>query len=162
MKTVSNVEIDRFMGDWFVIASIPTFAEKDAHNPTEHYTLNPDGTVKTTFRFRKGGPSGELKELNAKGFVQENQAIWGMQFIWPIKADYRIICLDQDYQVSMVGRNKRDYLWIMSRTQPMPEATLQKMITFAESVGYDSEKISLTSWQLDQISSDLPTNLEAC
>ena len=37
MPVVDYVDLDRFMGDWFVIATIPTFIEKDAFNPVETY-----------------------------------------------------------------------------------------------------------------------------
>ena len=32
METVANVDIERFMGDWYVIGNIPTFIEKGATN----------------------------------------------------------------------------------------------------------------------------------
>ena len=54
MPTVERVELDRFMGDWYVIASIPTFIEHGAHNAVESYRLEADGTIATTFTFRAG------------------------------------------------------------------------------------------------------------
>ena len=119
LDTVSYVDIEQFMGDWYVIANIPTMFEKDAYNPIESYQLDADGTVATTFTFNKGSFDGEQKVMTAKGFIKNKQtnAEWGMQFIWPIKADYRIVYLDDDYQYTVIGRNKRDYLWIMARRQ---------------------------------------------
>ena len=52
METVDYVDLERFMGDWYVIANIPTFLEKGAHNAVETYALNDDGTIATTFTFR--------------------------------------------------------------------------------------------------------------
>jgi lipocalin len=52
MATVDYVDLDRFMGDWYVVANIPTFLEKDAHNAVETYRMNSDGTIATTFLFR--------------------------------------------------------------------------------------------------------------
>ena len=88
MKTVDHVDLDRFMGPWYVIANIPTFLERDAHNAVETYTLDDDGTIATNFTFRKGGPDGEQKEYNPKAFVTDktSNALWGMRFVWPIKA----------------------------------------------------------------------------
>ena len=54
LKTVANVDLPRFMGDWYVIANIPTFIEKGAHNAVESYRLDKDGTIATTFTFRAG------------------------------------------------------------------------------------------------------------
>ncbi len=61
MATVDYVDIDRFMGDWYVVANIPTFLEKGAHNAVETYRKNDDGTIATTFTFLEGGFDGEIK-----------------------------------------------------------------------------------------------------
>ena len=99
MKTVDHVDLERFMGPWYVIANIPTFLEKKAYNAVETYRLNDDGTIATTFTFRKGGFDGKEKEYNPKAFVldEETNALWGMRFVWPVKADYRIVYLDSEY-----------------------------------------------------------------
>ena len=143
MDTVSYVDLKRFMGDWYVVANIPTFVEKGAHNPVERYKLNPDGTIATTFTFNKDAFDGPLKTFHPKGFVldKETNARWGMQFIWPFKGDFRIIYLDDDYQTTVIGRAKRDYVWVMSRTPELSDAELDKMRAFVESVGYDPSKL---------------------
>ncbi|MEQ8205135.1 MAG: lipocalin family protein, partial [Woeseia sp.] len=112
LATVEHVDLERFMGSWYVIANIPTFLEKDAYNAVETYEQDTDGSIETTFTYRKGGFDGNLKRYTPRGFVGEDpsNAVWGMRFIWPIKADYRIIYLDKDYSVTVVGRNKRDYV----------------------------------------------------
>ena len=96
METVEYVDLERFMGDWYVIANIPTFVEKGAHNAVESYRLDEDGTIATTFSFRKDGFDGPVKEYQPRGFVRdtESNAEWGMQFVWPFKGDYRIIYLN--------------------------------------------------------------------
>ena len=143
LKTVERVDIDRFMGDWYVIANIPTFIEKGAHNAIESYRLDDDGTIDTTFTFRKGGFDGDLKQYNPRGFIVDEQtnAEWGMQFIWPIKADYRIIYLDDDYRTTVIGRNKRDYVWIMARTPSIPTSDYDSIIKHIRKQGYDISKI---------------------
>lgn len=143
MKTVDYVDLERFMGSWYVIANIPTFLEKGAHNAVETYELNEDGSIQTTFTFLKDGFDGEAKEYNPKGFVRDTQsnALWGMRFIWPIKADYRIVYLDEDYSQTVVARQKRDFIWIMARTPSISEDDYERLIELAESIGYDVSKI---------------------
>ena len=143
MDTVDYVDLERFMGDWYVIASIPTFVEKGAHNAVESYELNDDGTIATTFRFRKGGFDGKLKEYHPKGFVRddESNALWGMQFIWPFKGDYRIVYLDDDYTKTVIGRQKRDYVWIMARQPEIEPSVYESIVDFVGSIGYDTSKI---------------------
>lgn len=143
MKTVDYVDLDRFMGPWYVIANIPTFLEKDAHNAVETYSLNDDGTIATTFTFRKGAFDGEPKKYSPKGFITntETNALWGMRFIWPIKADYRIVYLDDDYTQTVIGRQSRDFVWIMARTPTISDLDYDQLVSFVESLGYDTSKL---------------------
>jgi len=143
MQTVGYVDIDRFMGPWYVIANIPTFLEKDAHNAVETYRLNEDGTIATTFTFRKGSFDGKVREYKPKGFVTdtESNALWGMRFVWPIKADYRIIYLDEDYTQTVIGRQSRDFVWIMARTPSIPDEDYNKLVDFIATFGYDMSKL---------------------
>ncbi len=143
MPTVADVDLDRFMGDWHVIANIPTFIEQGAHNAVESYQKNADGTIATTFTFRAGGFDGALKTHTPKGFVTPGtgNAVWGMQFIWPIKADYRIVYLTPDYDQTVIGRNARDYVWIMARTPAIADADYVAILAHLKTLGYDIDKI---------------------
>ena len=139
MDTVDYVDLERFMGDWYVIANIPTFLEKGAHNAIENYAMNDDGSIATTFTFRDGSFDGEEKEYNPKGFVldTETNALWGMRFVWPIKADYRIVYLDDEFTQTIVGRQARDFVWIMARTPTISDSDYDRLVEFVESLGYD-------------------------
>ena len=143
IKTVEQVNLNKFMGDWYVIACIPTLIEKDVHNGIESYVLDVDGTIKTTFTFRKGSVNGELKSYHPTGFVIPNtgNAIWGMQFIWPIKAEYRIVHLDENYQTTIIARNARDYVWLMSRNPSMTSEQYNRFVTQIQEMGYDINKL---------------------
>jgi apolipoprotein D and lipocalin family protein len=68
-------------------------------------------------------------------------AVWGMQFVWPIKADYRITYLNDDYSQTIVSREKRDYVWIMARTPLIPEADYQRLLKILIEQGYDINKV---------------------
>lgn len=143
METVDYVDLERFMGDWYVIANIPTALEKGAHNAIESYALNPDGSIATTFTFRDGGFDGERKRYEPKGFVKDStsNALWGMRFIWPIKADYRIVHLDEDYSQTIIGRQKRDFVWIMAREPDISDSDYETLLGVVESLGYDMSKV---------------------
>jgi apolipoprotein D and lipocalin family protein len=143
IHTVAKVDLQRFMGDWYVIASIPTFIEKDAFNAVESYRLDTDGTVATTFTFNKGSLDGPLKQYTPRGFIrdQESNAVWGMQFIWPFKAEYRIIYLTEDYAQTVIGRSKRDYVWIMARRPYIPEKDYQQILNFLIDHGYQLDDL---------------------
>ena len=143
LATVKFVDLERFMGDWYVIASIPTFIETEAYNAIESYRLDDDGTIDTVFTFRKGGFDGEPKRYNPRGFVvdSETNAVWGMQFIWPIKADYRVIYLDPEYRITVIGRNQLDYVWIMARRPTIDTAEYDWIVRMIGGLGYDTSKL---------------------
>lgn len=143
MQTVDYVDLERFMGEWYVIANIPTFLEKGAHNAVETYAMNDDGTIATTFTFRKDGFAGKTRQYKPKGFVMDTttNARWGMRFVWPIKADYRVVYLDEDYTQTVIGRRKRDFVWIMARAPAIADDNYEAILSFVESLGYDMSKI---------------------
>jgi len=139
----SHVDLPRFMGDWYVIANIPTWLEKGAHNAKDSYRLDPDGTIPTVFSFNADAADGPAKHYESRGFVMDatNPAVWGQQYVWPIKADYRIAYLSPDYTETVIARDKRDYVWIMARTPTIPEADLARLTAFVGSQGYDVTKL---------------------
>jgi len=143
IHTVEYVDLNRFMGDWYVIANIPTFMEKAAYNAIESYRLEDDGTVATTFRFNKGSSDGPLKEYHPRGFIKDKKsnAVWGMQFVWPFKAEYRIIYLSEDYTTTVIGRSKRDYVWIMAREPAISDEEYAHILNFLKEQGYDIIKL---------------------
>jgi apolipoprotein D and lipocalin family protein len=140
LTTAAAVDLNRFAGDWYVIASIPTFLEKNAYNAIESYEPPVNGRIKTTFRFNEGGLDGEEKRFYPTGFVDESEesnAFWRMQFVWPFKAEYRIVYVSEDYELTVIGRSKRDYVWIMARTPAVAEHSYQSLVNIVRREGYD-------------------------
>ena len=143
LALASHVDLPRFMGDWYVIANIPTFLEKGAHNAKDHYELAADGTIATTFTFNADAPDGPQKHYESRGYVLDSasNAVWGQQYVWPIKADYRISYVSDDYRIAVITREKRDYVWIMARTPSIPETDFNRLVAFVGSQGYDPTKL---------------------
>ena len=143
IPTAAPVDVDRFMGDWYVIAHIPTFIEDEAFNGVESYRLDMDGTIATTYVFNNGAFDGPLKTYRPTGFVynRETNAEWRMQFVWPFKAAYLIAYLDADYETTVIGVPDREYVWIMARTPQIPEADYQRLIAELTVQGYDLKKL---------------------
>jgi len=143
IKPVDRVDLDRFMGDWYVIATIPTGFEKEAYNAVETYSLQADGDVATSFRFRNGSYDSRVKTIHSTGFVNEHSgnAVWGVQVFWPIKAQYIVAYLKDDYSQTIVARDDRDYTWIMARTPTIPEAEYESLLARVKAMGYPLWKV---------------------
>ena len=159
---VKQVNLPKFMGDWYVIAVIPTLIETQSYNAIEHYQLNADDTIATTFTFYKGAFDGPFKTYQPKGFVkpESGNALWGMQFIWPIKAEYRIAYLDAQYQRTIIARNARDYVWIMARSPQISDVNYLEMTNFVKNLGYDMSKLRKVpqDWSKKPSTTDKPVN----
>jgi apolipoprotein D and lipocalin family protein len=143
MPHVAQVDLPRYMGDWYVIASIPSYPERHAYNAVESYAMRPDGKIQTTFRYRNGSFEAPVKTMHPVGTVQPGtgQAVWGEQFIWPIQAEYVIAYLDSNYRTVIVGRSKRDYVWIMARTPTLAPQEYAQLVQKVASLGYDTSKL---------------------
>jgi len=140
---VKQVDLQRFMGDWYVIGNIPTRPERNAFNAVESYTLKPDGRIDTRFRYREGAFDGPLKTMNPVGSVvpDTGNAVWGMQFFWPVKAEYVIVDVDSDYQLTIIGRSSRDYAWIMARTPTISEPVYEAAVSRLKTLGYSVDNL---------------------
>jgi apolipoprotein D and lipocalin family protein len=143
LQRADFVDIPRFMGDWYVIACIPSYIERQEFNAIESYRLEPDGRIRTVFTYNDGGPDGPARRLTPLGFVTAGShgTIWGMRFVWPIKADYRVMYVAPDYSQTVIGREKRDYAWIMARTPSMPDTDFRRLSTLLRVQGYDITRL---------------------
>ncbi len=141
------IELDRFMGDWYVVGSIPIdlpFAsEAGAHNAIESYSINDDGSIDTRYRFRRDAFDGPLKQFNPTGFVYNTttNTEWRMQFVWPFKSVYLIAWVDEDYRNTIIGVPNRRYVWLMSRTSDLSDAEYGALVDLAGDLGHDTSKI---------------------
>ena len=143
-----KVDLDRFMGDWYVIGfipiTIPFFSEAGAHNGVESYRLTEKGVIETTYTFRDGDFDGPERRFTPKGWVhdEETNAEWRMQIVWPFKAAYLIVYLDDDYQKTIIGVPDRKHVWIMSRDPELSETTTRRCWIASQGSGTTSRRCS--------------------
>jgi apolipoprotein D and lipocalin family protein len=143
LQTVQHVDIPRYMGDWYVIANIPYFAEKDCVDSIESYALRPDGKIDNWFTCRKKTFDAPMKrKATAVATIEDKStnATWSVRFFKIISVKYLILDLDPDYQWVAVGHPSRRYGWVMSRSKQLPEQTYQEILEKLRAEGYDTSK----------------------
>lgn len=141
LPTPERVELESFMGRWYVHGYTPILVDKEAHNAIEHYRLDDDAKIQTTYQFRDGGFDGDVKTYTPVGWVHDeaSNAEWRMQFIWPFRAEYIILHVDEDYTETIIAHPNRKYAWIMLRSNQVSEADYERLVRKLEAVGYDRE-----------------------
>lgn len=146
LEAVPYVDLSRYVGTWYEIATIPQRFQKDCVAVTATYTLREDGKIKVVNKCRKKTLDGEVKSVTGKAWVvnKKTNAKLKVQFFWPFKGDYWIIELGPDYQYAVVGHPDRKYLWILSRTPQMEESLYQELLQRIANKGYDLSRIKRT------------------
>ncbi|MBK1880092.1 lipocalin family protein [Pelagicoccus mobilis] len=134
-----QIDIERFMGTWYVHGHSPTFMDKQAYSATETYELSDNGKIQTTYRFRNGGLDGKYKTYRPVGRIHdtENNAEWRMKFFGFINAPYYILYVDSNYQTSVVGHPGKEMAWIMSRSPEIDEELYIRLKAELESRDYE-------------------------
>ena len=143
MKTVDYVDIERFMGKWFVTAIVPNMIENGATNASDIYELNPDGTIAITYDAIKDG---KKKQIKQKGTIinKESNADWTIQMKKPyapfLKFPFKIILIDTNYKYMAVGYPDNKMGWIMNRDTNMDELVYEDILVKLEEFGYSKDQ----------------------
>jgi apolipoprotein D and lipocalin family protein len=146
LETVPNVDLKKYAGKWYEIASYPQRFQKGCHCTTAEYTLSERGYVIVENRCNKDSVNGRQSYIKGKAFVEKGSgnSKLKVQFFWPFKGKYWIIDLANDYSYAVVSHPNRKYLWILSRTPKMNENLYQQILTRLKKKGFDLTKIQTT------------------
>ena len=90
---------------------------------------------------RAATPGTDRRSFSFKGKVidQPQNATWSIGIVWPIRAEYSIIYLDDAYSTTVVASPNRKYAWIMSRESQMSDPDYAGMLEFMASAGFDPQ-----------------------
>jgi apolipoprotein D and lipocalin family protein len=144
LETVSYVDIERYAGKWYEIAKYPVVFENGCVDVTAEYTVLEDGTVRVVNTC--GSTDGGSRDIVGSATVTDpsTNAKLSVSFFGPFGAPYWIIELDEDYQYAVVGDPSREFLWILSRTPSLDEATLSGILDRLPDRGYDPDGLIWT------------------
>jgi apolipoprotein D and lipocalin family protein len=146
LATVKHVELSRYVGVWYEIASFPQRFQRGCTGTTATYTLRADGEIDVRNRCCKDTLDGVEKQALGRARVvdRSTNAKLEVSFFRPFWGAYWIIDLDDDYAYAVVGHPSRDYLWILSRTATLPEATYSAIIARLAAKGYETARLART------------------
>ncbi|MEY4930376.1 MAG: hypothetical protein RI909_1100 [Bacteroidota bacterium] len=146
VQTVPFVDIKKYTGKWYEIASYPQRFQKGCHGTTAEYTWSEKGYVIVENRCNKGSLTGKQSYIKGKAFVEKNSgnAKLKVQFFWPFTGKYWIIDLADDYTYAVVSHPNKKYLWILGRTSKMEDATYQQILSRLKEKGFDLTQLERT------------------
>jgi apolipoprotein D and lipocalin family protein len=146
LQTVDSVDLERYLGRWYEIASYPMFFQRGCTATTADYSLRDDGLIEVVNLCRKGSFDGKLKQAKGRAKVVDTttNAKLKVSFFGPFWGDYWIIDLDPDYQWAVVGVPSRKYLWILSRAPQMDRELYDAIVGRLRSQGYDPRRLNRT------------------
>jgi apolipoprotein D and lipocalin family protein len=147
LPVVSDVDLERYLGTWYEIASFPHRFQQNCVATQATYTRRDDGRIRVENECRDGSFEGEVRRVDGVAWLadpDESNAKLKVRFFWPFRGDYWIIELDPDYRFAVVGHPSRDYLWILSRTRAMDPALYQDLLARAEALGFDVTRLEKT------------------
>jgi len=143
LDVVDEVDLDRYVGRWYEIASFPQRFQEGCVATTATYTRLDATRIRVVNECRDGSFDGELRRAEGSAWVVDpatSAAKLEVQFFWPFRGDYWVIDLDPEYRHAVIGHPSRNYLWILSRTPTLDSARLQALLTRIEAHGYELER----------------------
>ena len=146
LETVPHVDLARYLGTWYEIASFPQSFQRGCTATTATYTLRDDGQIDVVNRCRVGSPDGKKKAARGRARVVDRttNAKLEVSFFRPFWGPYWIIDLAPDYSYAVIGHPGRDYLWILSRTPTMDEVTYQNILARLRVQRYETSRLVRT------------------
>lgn len=146
LETVTRVDLERYTGRWYEIASYPQRFQHGCNCTTAEYTWHPKGYLIVENRCNRDSVQGKQSYIRGKAFVEPEtgNAKLKVQFFWPFKGRYWIIYLSEDYSYAVVGHPNREYLWILSRTPKLEPVTYNGILARIREKGYDPTRLQIT------------------
>ena len=146
LEVVPSVDLQRYLGTWYEIATIPQRFQKGCVGVTAEYSLRKNGDIQVVNTCLQQTLDGEVRRARGRARVVDKttNAKLKVTFFWPFWGAYWIIGLDADYQWAIVGHPSRTYLWILGRSPQMDEALYGEILDFIAAKGYDLSKIQKT------------------
>lgn len=146
LPTVRSVDLDRYAGKWYEIASFPQRFQKGCTCTTAEYTPTDKGYIEVLNSCRKDSINGKLSTAKGKAFIESGSgnARLKVQFFWPFRGKYWIIDLADDYSYAVVGHPNREYLWILARQPHMDSVVYNGVLDRIRNNGFDVSRLNKT------------------
>jgi apolipoprotein D and lipocalin family protein len=142
LPTVNRVDLDQFMGKWYVLATTPGFIDREPFNAVETFS-RADRGIEITYAYNEGSSDGEVRTMTSRAMI-DNPGIntdWDISYTWPFGSDAKVIYLEPDYSVAVMGHPNRRHVTLLSRQKRIADPLYSDIILNLQQMGYDVGKI---------------------
>ena len=153
LASSADVDLERYMGRWWVISHIPYFAENGKVATADIYALKPDGKIDNVFASRKAfGQPEQRMQAAARVYPGTRNTHWQVRF-WGglIRAQLLILEVSPDYRWALIGNPDRSLAWVFARDPVMDDATLAGLQEKLRAYGYDPAAMKRVPQTPDQL-----------
>jgi lipocalin len=148
-QTVPSVDVARYSGTWYEIASIKQFFSIGLVNTQATYTPKPDGTLEVVNQGRYFSASGPVSRITgAARPLDATNARLNVSFSGAPSStgpgNYWIVALDPDYRWAIVSDPTGATGFILSRTRTISPELKAELLRRAQLAGVDTSRITDT------------------
>lgn len=162
IPTAHYVDLNRYIGKWYEVASIPqSFQKQCVANTTADYSFADKGLIKVLNSCDTKNGKRDVAEGRAKVVEPATNSKLKVTFVkfitwvFAFGGDYWILDIAPDYSYSLVGDPSLQYAWILSRTPSLSKEKFIELESKFKALGYDTCSI-LTSVQTAGLNQRIP------
>jgi lipocalin len=148
---VKELDIERYLGQWYEIARYNHIFERGLVGVTATYSHMENGMIKVVNGGYKETLNGPRSEAIGKAKIPDSHVPSKLKvsFFWIFYADYFVLELDKNYQWAVIGSSSDSYLWILSRSPRMEKSLYEDLLNRLTTRGYDVSKLILVAQKTD-------------
>lgn len=149
--TVAHVDLDRYVGRWYVISHVPYFLERGKVASYDTYAKRPDGKLTNDFTFRPERVDAPEKTWHGTAEIidRATNATWKVSFIWPLSVTYKVFALDPEYRWAVVGTKDAGLLWVLARDRRLAAPVYENILGQLRAKGISTAELALVPQPAD-------------
>ncbi|EIF30842.1 bacterial lipocalin [Burkholderia sp. Ch1-1] len=137
------IDLERYMGRWYVIADTPFLSESDYVGSYDEWTLRSDGSIDDKYLGRRHGfdQPATGSQFVAKVMSGTGNTKWRVGLIWPFEVVVVTAYVDPDYRYTIRCMADGNMLWVLARAPVMDDATYAGMLARLAAMGFNTDRL---------------------
>jgi apolipoprotein D and lipocalin family protein len=137
------IDLQRYMGKWFVIAETPFLSEHDYVGSYDEWMLRTDGKIDDGYLGRRHSFDQPVtgSHFVAKVVSGTGNTTWRVGLIWPFEVIVITAYVDPGYRYTIRCMADGNMVWLLARAPEMDEATYSDMLARLATMGFPVDRV---------------------